>query len=286
MKELRRDYASRQLNETDADRDPIAQFRAWFDEAVKADIIDVNAMSLATASANGEPAVRTVLLKEVDDRGFVFFTHYTSPKGRALDGNPRAALLFFWPALERQIRITGAVSHVRRAESEAYFASRPIDSRWAAWAAPQSEVLPDRRDARSELRAGQSALRRPRALPARVGRLPRDARADGILARPPGSAARSAALYAPGRWRVDARAPGALKAARCARRRPLAHARGNGRRRSARREEESGVLPPAQGAAFPRSEATRPLPASAASRPSRAQRAASGERQRALSDQH
>ena len=144
MKELRRDYASRQLNETDADRDPIAQFRAWFDEAVKADIIDVNAMSLATASASGEPAVRTVLLKEVDARGFVFFTHYTSPKGRALDGNPRAALLFFWPALERQIRITGAVSQVPRAESEAYFASRPIDSRWAAWAAPQSEILPDR----------------------------------------------------------------------------------------------------------------------------------------------
>ena len=144
MKELRRDYASRQLNDTDADRDPIAQFRAWFDEAVQADIIDVNAMSLATASANGEPAVRTVLLKEVDDRGFVFFTHYTSPKGRALDANPRAALLFYWPALERQIRITGAVSHVPRAESEAYFASRPIDSRWAAWAAPQSEVLPDR----------------------------------------------------------------------------------------------------------------------------------------------
>ena len=144
MKELRRDYASRQLNEADADPDPIAQFRAWFDEAVKANIIDVNAMSLATASASGEPSVRTVLLKDVDDRGFVFFTHYTSPKGRALNENPRAALLFFWPTLERQIRITGAVTRVPRAESEAYFASRPIDSRWAVWAAAQSAVLPDR----------------------------------------------------------------------------------------------------------------------------------------------
>lgn len=144
MKELRRDYASRQLQEADADHDPLAQFRRWFDEAVQAKIIDVNAMSLATADASGEPSVRTVLLKEADDRGFVFFTHYTSPKGRALAANPRAALLFFWPTLERQIRITGSVSRVPRAESEAYFASRPIDSRWAVWAASQSEVLPDR----------------------------------------------------------------------------------------------------------------------------------------------
>jgi pyridoxamine 5'-phosphate oxidase len=144
MKDLRRDYASRQLNDADADRDPIAQFRAWFDEAVKAAIIDVNAMSLATATSSGEPSVRTVLLKEADDRGFVFFTHYTSPKGRALADNPRAALLFFWPTLERQIRITGNVVRVSREESEAYFASRPIDSRWAVWAAAQSDVLPDR----------------------------------------------------------------------------------------------------------------------------------------------
>ena len=144
MKDLRRDYASRQLNERDADRDPIAQFRRWFDEALDANIVDANAMSLATATAGGEPSVRTVLLKQVDERGFVFFTHYTSPKGRALAENPRAALLFFWPALERQVRITGSVARVPREESEAYFLSRPIDSRWAAWAAPQSDVLPDR----------------------------------------------------------------------------------------------------------------------------------------------
>jgi pyridoxamine 5'-phosphate oxidase len=144
VKDLRRDYASRQLNEADADRDPIAQFRVWFDEALNANIVDANAMSLATATASGEPSVRTVLLKEADEHGFVFFTHYTSPKGRTLAENPRAALLFFWPALERQIRITGSVSRVSREESDAYFASRPIDSRWAVLAAPQSDVLPDR----------------------------------------------------------------------------------------------------------------------------------------------
>jgi pyridoxamine 5'-phosphate oxidase len=144
VKDLRRDYGSRQLNEQDVADDPIAQFRLWFDEALKANIVDANAMSLATASAGGEPSVRTVLLKEVDARGFVFFTHYTSPKGHDLAENPRAALLFFWPALERQIRITGRVARVSREESEAYFASRPIDSRRAAWAAAQSDVLPDR----------------------------------------------------------------------------------------------------------------------------------------------
>ena len=144
MKDLRRDYSSRQLSEADADRDPIAQFRLWFDDALHANIVDANAMSLATATAGGEPAVRTVLLKEADERGFVFFTHYTSPKGRALAENPRAALLFFWPALERQIRITGGVARVAREQSEAYFASRPIDSRWAVWAAGQSDVIPDR----------------------------------------------------------------------------------------------------------------------------------------------
>ena len=126
------------------DPDPIVQFRAWFDEALAAQIIDPNAMSLATASAAGEPSVRTVLLKDVDEHGFVFFTHYTSPKGRALAENPRASLLFFWAALERQVRITGTVARESREVSEAYFASRPLESQWAAWAAPQSSELPDR----------------------------------------------------------------------------------------------------------------------------------------------
>ena len=144
MKDLRRDYASRTFDERSADPNPIAQFRIWFDEALKADILDPNAMSLATASPSGEPSVRTVLLKDLDEDGFVFFTHYDSRKGDDLSRNPRASLLFFWPAFERQIRITGAVSTVSRRESETYFASRPIESRIAVWAATQSSVLADR----------------------------------------------------------------------------------------------------------------------------------------------
>lgn len=144
MKDLRREYASRTLDETATDPDPITQFRNWFSDALSADVVDANAMSLATASAAGEPSARTVLLKDVDDRGFTFFTHYDSPKGRDLSDNPRASLLFYWPTLERQIRITGSVSRVPRAVSEVYFASRPVESQWAAWAATQSTELADR----------------------------------------------------------------------------------------------------------------------------------------------
>jgi pyridoxamine 5'-phosphate oxidase len=144
VKDLRREYASRSLDDGTTDPDAIAQFRIWFQEAVVAQAADANAMSLATASASGEPAVRTVLLKDVDERGFIFFTHYRSPKGRDLEENPRASLLFYWPELERQIRISGSVSRVARAVSEAYFASRPIDSQWAAWAAPQSATIDSR----------------------------------------------------------------------------------------------------------------------------------------------
>ena len=144
MKDLRREYASRSLDDAAAADDPIAQFRAWFDDALTAKVADANAMSLATSSASGEPSVRTVLLKDLDDHGFVFFTHYTSPKGRDLAENPRASLLFYWPELERQVRISGAVSRVPRETSEVYFATRPIDSQWAAWAAPQSSHLDDR----------------------------------------------------------------------------------------------------------------------------------------------
>jgi len=144
MKDLRREYASQTLDLDGTDPNPIVQFRAWFADAVAAEIIDANAMSLATASAAGEPSVRTVLLKDIDEEGFVFFTHYNSPKGRDLSQNPRASLLFFWAELERQVRITGAVSRISRAASEEYFRTRPVESQWAVWAAPQSAVLPDR----------------------------------------------------------------------------------------------------------------------------------------------
>lgn len=144
ISDLRREYASRLLREADTLPDAIAQFRVWFDEALKAEVFDANAMSLATASPSGEPSVRTVLLKGVDDEGFVFFTHYDSPKGRDLAQNPRAALLFYWAELERQVRVTGQAERVPREASEGYFATRPIESRWAVWAARQSSEIADR----------------------------------------------------------------------------------------------------------------------------------------------
>jgi pyridoxamine 5'-phosphate oxidase len=153
--DLRREYASRALVESDAFDDPLRQFALWFDEAVKASLLEANAMTLATASPHGEPSARIVLLKAFDERGFVFFTNYESAKGRELDANPRASLLFFWAELERQIRITGAASHVSAAESAAYFHSRPFESQIGAWASAQSRVLPDR----AELEARQAELR-------------------------------------------------------------------------------------------------------------------------------
>ena len=146
IRELRREYASRSLSEADTDPDPITQFRVWLDEALASQVLDANAMSLATASPDGEPAVRTVLLKDTDQDGFVFYTHYDSPKGRDLALNPRAALLFYWAELERQVRITGAVTRVPRAVSAAYFATRPVESQWAAWTARQSTETATRDD--------------------------------------------------------------------------------------------------------------------------------------------
>ena len=142
--DLRRDYRSRALSEREVAADPVAQFRGWFDEAVRADLLDVNAMTLATADAAGRPDARIVLLKDVSAGGFVFFTNYESAKGRQLAANPRACLLFFWAELERQVRVSGRVAQVTREESEAYFQSRPLESRLGAWASPQSAVLPSR----------------------------------------------------------------------------------------------------------------------------------------------
>ena len=144
ISDLRREYASRALSEADTDTNPIAQFRLWLDEALKSELMDVNAMSLATATPAGEPSVRTVLLKGLDEEGFVFFTQYDSAKGRDLALNPRAALLFYWAPLERQVRITGAVSRVARAISESYFATRPVESQWGAWTARQSSEVAGR----------------------------------------------------------------------------------------------------------------------------------------------
>ena len=124
--------------------DPIQQFEVWYQEAVSADINLPNAMSLATATPDGIPSVRIVLLRQVDERGFVFFTNYESSKGRDLRENPQAALVFYWNRLGRQVRITGQVAKVSKEESDAYFKTRPKGSQVGAWASPQSRVIANR----------------------------------------------------------------------------------------------------------------------------------------------
>jgi pyridoxamine 5'-phosphate oxidase len=133
--------AEETLSENTASPDPIAQFTAWFDHARTAGLLEPNAMALATATADGLPSVRMVLLKEYDARGFVFYTNYGSRKGRELELNSNAALLFFWAVLQRQIRIEGEVERVTREESAAYFRTRPRGAQIGAWASVQSDIV-------------------------------------------------------------------------------------------------------------------------------------------------
>jgi pyridoxamine 5'-phosphate oxidase len=142
--DIRKDYKLQTLLEADVAPDPITQFGKWWNEAVKSDIDEVNAMTLATADKNNIPSARIVLLKGYDKNGFVFFTNYQSHKGEQLLQNPNACLVFFWKELERQIRITGMVEKISAAESDAYFTSRPAGSRIGAWASPQSSVIANR----------------------------------------------------------------------------------------------------------------------------------------------
>jgi pyridoxamine 5'-phosphate oxidase len=142
--DLRKEYAQRGLSETDADPNPFTQFRAWFDAALAANVLEPNAMTLATASASGVPSARMVLIKGFDERGFVFYTNYESRKGAELAENPRAALVFYWPELERQVRIEGMVELVADEEADEYYRSRPRGSRIGSWASQQSQVLPER----------------------------------------------------------------------------------------------------------------------------------------------
>jgi pyridoxamine 5'-phosphate oxidase len=137
-------YAGDPLDVASVAEDPFDQFRVWFRAAEDRGLAKVNAMTLATADADGRPSARIVLLKEVDDRGFVFYSNYQSKKGEELAANPRAALVFFWDALDRQVRIEGTVEQVTAAESDAYFAVRPRPSRIGAIASPQSRPLADR----------------------------------------------------------------------------------------------------------------------------------------------
>jgi pyridoxamine 5'-phosphate oxidase len=141
----RREYQRAQLEEATVSADPIVEFARWLDEAVKAKVEEPEAMTLATATADGVPSARMVLLRGFDERGFVFFTDYRSQKGIELQRNPRAALVFHWSELERQVRISGPVSPTGREESEVYFRSRPRGSRLGAWASHQSQVIPSRR---------------------------------------------------------------------------------------------------------------------------------------------
>jgi pyridoxamine 5'-phosphate oxidase len=150
--DIRREYTRARLDETDVSHDPIVEFARWFAEAQEAQVADINAMTLATASSRGAPSARIVLLKGFDERGFVFFTDYRSRKGTELEANPQAALVFFWGELERQVRITGTVGRTTPAESQAYFESRPLGSRMGAWVSEQSLVIPSRDLLESRLR--------------------------------------------------------------------------------------------------------------------------------------
>ena len=144
LADLRKDYSRAELDEAHADADPLKLFERWLHEAVQAQLPEPNAMTLATVGANGRPSTRIVLIKHIDARGIVWYTNYASRKGRELAEQPFAALQFHWVELERVVRIEGRVEPVSAAESDAYFASRPLASRIGAWASPQSEVIEGR----------------------------------------------------------------------------------------------------------------------------------------------
>lgn len=141
---LRKSYERAELNESASEADPLRQFARWFDEARKSGVPEANAMTLATVGSNLRPSTRVVLIKDFDERGIVWYTNRQSRKGRELAGNPWAALQFHWVELERVVRIEGRVREVDDAESDAYFASRPLDHRIGAWASPQSQPIPGR----------------------------------------------------------------------------------------------------------------------------------------------
>ncbi|HEY9505811.1 MAG TPA: pyridoxamine 5'-phosphate oxidase [Gemmatimonadales bacterium] len=150
--DLRREYARARLDEKDVSPDPFAEFALWFAEAQSAAAVEANAMVLATATPDGRPSARMVLLKGFDQLGFVFFTDYRSRKGQELEANPRAALTFHWSELERQVRIEGTVTRTSAEESEAYYRSRPVGSRLGAWVSHQSRPVASREELEAGLR--------------------------------------------------------------------------------------------------------------------------------------
>lgn len=162
---IRKDYQQHTLTEAEVAAQPIDQFTTWWQEAQASEIDEINAMTLATASADGVPSARIVLLKGYDEKGFVFFTNYNSFKGRQLEENPRACLVFFWKELERQVRITGLIQKVSEKESDDYFHSRPVGSQIGAWVSPQSQVIYSRQqleEKEKDLTAGFDGKEIPR----------------------------------------------------------------------------------------------------------------------------
>jgi pyridoxamine 5'-phosphate oxidase len=157
--DLREEYTRAGLRESDADPDPIEQFRGWFEEALGANLYEPNATTLATATSDGRPSARVVLLKGFDERGFVFYTNYEGRKARELEENPYCALVFYWGELERQVRVEGRVSRVSEEESDAYYRSRPLGSRLGAWASEQSCPVGDRAILEERLRALEDEYR-------------------------------------------------------------------------------------------------------------------------------
>ena len=143
---MRQEYAAGSLNETDMPHNPMEVFNVWLDFAIKSGLSEPNAMMVATATPDGKPSARVVLLKEVNDNGFVFFTNYLSRKGRELVVNPEAAIVFDWHDIERQVRIEGRAEKLTAEESEAYFNERPEDAKIGAWASPQSKIIKDREE--------------------------------------------------------------------------------------------------------------------------------------------
>ncbi len=154
LADLRKDYRLASLDHRDVNASPFAQFEKWLNEAIKAEVVEPNAMTLATVNRDGKPSARIMLIKDFDHRGATFFTNYQSRKGKDLLANPCAALLFFWPELERQVRIEGLVERVSPEESDRYYTVRPLGSRIGAWASPQSRVI----DSRDTLERGVKAF--------------------------------------------------------------------------------------------------------------------------------
>ena len=145
LKDVRKDYGLKELDEKTILRDPFRQFASWMDEALKAEIVDATAMVLSTVSPEGRPSSRVVLLKNYNHQGFDFFTNYQSHKAKDLEKNAYASLLFFWKELDRQVRIEGRIERISTEESDDYFFSRPVESQVGAWASPQSNIIPNRK---------------------------------------------------------------------------------------------------------------------------------------------